>query len=127
MNRWIAGSIGFLALAFIVILLYKTKSNKPLYGRYEVDLVRVIEGHEFDVILENGKRVHVFLGVRTPPEVKKEVIRFLNDCLDSNYSCHLVIRGSVADLVMVKEGECFSLTSWLKRQGYVWDQEFEPK
>jgi hypothetical protein len=48
---------------------------------YTVQRIRVVEGHVFDVSLENGKRYLIALHrvPSTPPEAKDQVVRCLND------------------------------------------------
>jgi len=120
MNSWLAAGIGVLSIVFIVMVLYKTQGG-VFYGRYDVDRLRVIEGDEFDILLENGRRLHAELDVEVAPEGRVEVIRYLNDCLDNGGHCVLVMRGSSVDLLIVQGGTETSLTSWLRHQGLVWD------
>jgi hypothetical protein len=117
MNRFVSGTIAILSLVFILVLLYKLQPMS--FGNQSVSRVKVIQGHEYDVFLENGSRLHVFLSVVTPPEAKIEVVRFLNDCEE----CYLVSRGYYVDLMVLTESEYVSLTNWLRNNNLAWDKE----
>lgn len=45
-----------------------------------IQRINVIQSNEFDLILEDGRRVHCLLGVNTVPDSKNRVLEFLNTC-----------------------------------------------
>jgi len=63
-------------------------------NRYKVLKVRVLEGHVFDVYLENQKRYLVALEgvIGTPPEAKEHVVRLLNKSQDEGHFVTIIPR-----------------------------------
>ena len=96
----------------------------------QVSAIQVIQGHEFDVILKDGERVHAFLPVATPPQAKEKVTKLLNKCLYPRVTFKArVDKGWTVDIefcMSVCNGRsCFlreeSLTAWLKSNGLAWE------
>lgn len=96
-----------------------------LIGRtYKVNHIGVISGHEFDIKLESGKRIHALLDVITAPEARDEVVRVLNKAQDphvrligrdeSNWHVELYFR-------IDGSGREINFSDWLRQQGLVWD------
>lgn len=88
---------------------------------YTAKMVRVVEGHVFDIYLENGKRYLVALRhvPGTPFEAKDQVVRYLNDCRSGGKKLTLVFRGWDAQNqrhlceIYPDEAHSLSLTDWL--------------
>jgi hypothetical protein len=97
---------------------------------YTVTRVRVVEGHVFDIYLENGKRYLVALhGVPgTPPETKDQVVRCLNEHREGDKKLVFVPRiwdehrqRYVGDIYL--DGTCsMSLTDWLTIKGLTYSR-----
>lgn len=93
---------------------------------YKVNYIRVLSGSEFDLRLDNGKRIHARLAVNTSPDAKTKVITYLN--YNGNQP-RVVILGKqddawIVDLYVRKESQPFeevSLTKWLQESGLVWE------
>lgn len=47
-----------------------------------VKKINVLTGNEFDLILEDDRRIHAFLRVKATPDAKPKIIEFLNHCLN---------------------------------------------
>jgi len=90
---------------------------------YKVNYIRVLSGNEFDLRLDNGKRIHARLAVNAVPNSKKKVITYLND---NGTQPRVVILGQkentwIVDLYVQKELREESLTEWLKKNDLVWE------
>lgn len=79
------GGVLLMAL-FLWVVIKDQSSSTPFIGvhqwankSYSVQTVNVLNGHEFDLQLANGKRIRGFLEVTAAPEAKKEVVRLLNN------------------------------------------------
>lgn len=94
---------------------------------YSVTEITVLAGNEFDLKLENGKRIHAKLVVNTVPDAKYRVINYLNE----TQKPRVVILGKQGDTWMVDlhvrmESQAslwkeVSLTNWLKENELVWE------
>ena len=121
-RTWLIGVVVVLGVA--LVLLYNAKSlplpglSEIFYESHEVRKIQVLQGHEFDVLLVDGKRIHAYLKIKTPPEARDRVIVFIN-----HSTCPKMImykqeqNGWIVDLTF-SEG---SLTDWLVREGLVWE------
>ena len=90
---------------------------------YRVTHIDVLKGHEFDLKLEDGRRIAASLEVSTAKEATEKVIRFLNSC--TNPRCvlkHKMIDTSMWNVVLFvtdSEGREINLADWLLEQGLV--------
>lgn len=112
------------------VILEKKPNIIPLIGTGEkiaIKRIRVISGHEFDILLENKKRIHGQLRVVTPTgpgsEAARKVTALLNSCTDpkvemfeSNddflWKVELYFKVNKEDVV---------LSEWLRRNGLIWE------
>jgi len=93
---------------------------------HPISEIRVVTGNEFSVKLEDGRLVHAFLSINTPPEATKEVIKKLNMASKSYLKIEKVLdKGWAVDIIM---SECSgtscqeqSLTVWLKESKLAWE------
>lgn len=121
MNKILVVIIVLLGLALPAAVYYHlNKSAKPSFTAelqnsevFDVRVVRVVSGHEFDVTIQDGRLMHVKLAVTTPVEAKRAVVWFLHDV--NKQPAKLVVdkKNKAADLLVKVEGNV-SLTSWLK-------------
>ena len=91
---------------------------------YRVTHIGVLKGHEFDLKLEDGRRIAASLEVSTAKEATEKVIRFLNSC--TNPRCvlkHKTIDNTsmwnVVLFVTNSNGQEVNLADWLLDQGLV--------
>lgn len=89
---------------------------------YKVKHIGVISGHEFDLKLEDGRRVHALLDVKTAPEAKEHVVRVLNNArsprirlIEKNGSDWRV------ELYVKIDGQEVNFVSWLRQMDLVWE------
>ncbi|MHA1948695.1 MAG: hypothetical protein ACW99G_03015 [Candidatus Thorarchaeota archaeon] len=93
---------------------------------YVAKKIKVMAGNEFDITLDNGKRIHAKLAVNSVPDAKHKVITYLNQTTNPK----VVVLGKqgdiwIIDLYVRKELQAslyeeISLTSWLKDSGLIW-------
>jgi len=94
---------------------------------YSVKSIQVISGNEFDLKLENGKRIHALLAVRATPDSRERVIDYLNQHGDHPKVKVIGRKGEmwIVD-VYVKTNEALdeqhSLTQWLVNNELVWEE-----
>jgi len=104
--------------------------TSPFEKLHVVYRINVLQGHEFDLKLDNGKRVHARLRIGTVPEAKESVIRFLNENL-KNRTVYIKVYEKVSQehaedlwivdlIVKTGEGE-LSLAEWLEEKGLIWN------
>lgn len=93
-------------------------------GTLAVKRIRIISGHEFDITLENGKRMKGQLEVVTPTGAGSEVTKKVTDLINSAVNPKVVLlrEGKVDILLTVKNKE-LSLSKWLKDNKLVWEGE----
>jgi uncharacterized protein YpmB len=94
---------------------------------YSVKKITVLAGNEFDITLDNGKRIYAKLAVTTVPDAKHRVITYLNETINPK----VVILGKqgetwIVDLYVRMESQAslldeeVSLSNWLKENGLIW-------
>ena len=137
-NLYLAGFLGFLAIVFGLLLhnrgvewkIQPTPETEIQISQsgdtYSVTEITVLAGNEFDLKLENGKRIHAKLLVNTVPDAKHRVIDYLNQTQQPR----VVILGRQGDTWMVdlyvrmesqaSLWEEVSLTNWLKENELIW-------
>lgn len=89
----------------------------------EIDQISVINGHEFDLKLKNGERIHARLKDSTSPEAKEKVIRFINSCRKPRAKIYKKDGDVwVVDLFLVPTDSTteISLHEWLKENKLLW-------
>lgn len=89
----------------------------------EIEQISVINGHEFDLKLKNGERIHARLKDSTSPEAKEKVIRFINSCRKPRAKIYKKDGDVwVVDLFLVPTDSVneVSLHEWLKENELLW-------
>lgn len=96
---------------------------------YKVTHIGVLQGHEFDLKLEDGRRIHGVLNVKTPKEARDRMVRFINQATHPrvvllerlNVPTHLgnAEIWRVRLYVTVGPSEV-NVVDWLKDQNLVW-------
>lgn len=91
--------------------------KKQFSQEYKIKRIHVMSGDEFDLTLENGRRVHARLAIQTVPNVKSKVVAHINQ--STKPSVIVISDGEVwvVDLVF----DNVSLTDWLYAQKLVWE------
>jgi 16S rRNA U1498 N3-methylase RsmE len=125
-NYWLIGLIVLLGLA-LTYLWINSQTNEfdypvikqPSNKEYFVKVIRVIQGHEFDLTLTNGRRIHAVLSVKTPKESKDKVVAHINKSTNPKVILYEQLKEGtwVVDLVF-SQG---SLTGWLHKEKLVWE------
>lgn len=132
----IAAILGVVLIAGYVYLernhptFVKPLVKNPFEELHVVYRIKVLQGHEFDLKLDNGKRIHARLRKGSVPEAKESVIRFLNENLKDRSVYAKVYDKVIQDhaediwiidlIVETEEGEV-SLTEWLEEKGLIWN------
>ena len=135
-NVYLGVTLGFLVVVFGFLLHFRgvkwgidlppeiqiSRSNET----YTVTEITVLAGNEFDLKLENGKRIHAKLLVTPVPDAKQRVITYLNQIQNPR----IVVLGRQGDTWMIdlyvrtesqaSLWEEVSLTKWLKENELVW-------
>jgi hypothetical protein len=104
----------FVATLFLVVL----RKTWHLPQRYTVETICVVQGHEFDLQLTNGKRIHARLKVKTPAEAKDQVVEYINN----SERPEVIVYKEDNDIWIVDllfDG--MSLTEWLRSHKLVWE------
>lgn len=83
-------TFAFVSLVLSFLLIVKNKVDKHYVddvisqtiiewrGPMRVSKIQVLNGAEYDLILEDGRRIKAALGVETTPDAKDKVIGFIN-------------------------------------------------
>ena len=110
--------------------LVKPLIKSPFEELHVVYRIKVLQGHEFDLELDNGKRIHARLQKGSVPEAKERVIQFLNENL-KNRTVYAKVYDKViqdhaediwiVDLIVKTEDGDLSLTEWLEEKGLIWN------
>lgn len=127
MNRWLLLS-AVVVLSGLIYVAYETHqqptNNNPvaqifqMNQEFKIRKITVLQGHEFDLTLVDGRRVHARLPINTPVEAKHKVVKYINN--SRNPRCVVLDRSAEAwtvDLLF----DAGSLTDWLRQQNLVWD------
>ena len=94
---------------------------------YPVKHIEVLQGHEFDVVLDNGKSYHVVLSgvIGTTPQAKELVVRYLNICREKGVKPIMVVsywnaqqQQYAVDIYLGDE----PLTTWLYAQNLAYSR-----
>lgn len=98
-----------------------------LQNPIKVKQINVLNGDEFDLMLEDGRRIHAILDVRSTPDAKSEVLSFVNRCFDPR----IVIQQQKGDVWIVSmwvtttgtDGQNVevSLAKWLREKRLAYD------
>jgi len=99
-------------------------STPPAIGQERgITKIGVLNGHEFDLELENGERVHAVLTVDSTPEATEEVIKLINKSINPR----IVVLDKRDNLwvielhLTVREIE-FKLSDWLVDRNMIWER-----
>jgi hypothetical protein len=116
----------FVAIIVVVIVHPHHSAVTTVSSIHSISEIRVVTGNEFSVKLEDGRLVHAFLAINTPPEATKEVIKKLNAAsksylkieklLDKSWTVDIII--TECNGTMCQEQ---SLTAWLKKSKLAWE------
>lgn len=124
--------LGILAVILGVVIVYATggvktelyhPSNPLVKQRVAVQRIRVISGHEFDVTLRDGRRIHGRLPVDTPLEATKEVVKLINSSTDPE----VVLLNRENELWLIEihltvNGKKIRLVDWLSQNNLIWNR-----
>lgn len=137
-NLYLVAFLGFLVVVFGLLFVnrgVKWWNTTPVpeiqlsqnVETFTVSEITVLAGNEFDLKLDNGKRIHAKLLVNTVPDAKYKVIDYLN----SIQQPRVVILGRqgetwMVDLYVRMESQAslweeVSLTKWLQENELVWE------
>lgn len=137
-NLYLVAFLGFLVVVFGLLFVnrgVKWWNTTPVpeiqlsqnVETFTVSEITVLAGNEFDLKLDNGKRIHAKLLVNTVPDAKHKVIDYLN----SIQQPRVVILGRqgetwMVDLYVRMESQAslweeVSLTKWLQENELVWE------
>ena len=99
--------------------------SSPLEIESSIKKIHVIQGHEFDIFLGNGKRIHAFLLVKTPSEAKERVVKFMNSYVNPRVIIKQQLKDSFLVDIIVNDTtiskSTLSLTQWLENQNLIWE------
>jgi len=127
---WVGAMYGNLGLS-ATTAISGVASTIQLDQVYTVKTVRVIEGHVFDVYLENGKRYLVALRhvPGTPPEAKEKAVRRLNTHREREKKLLFVPRDwddlrqrYVGDIYLDELPNSMTMTDWLTARALVYSR-----
>jgi hypothetical protein len=87
-------------------------------------IVRIhpLTGHEYDLLLKDGRRVLARLRVITTPEARKKVIELINS--SKNPRVELIHKEAdtwEAEIYLMFNGTEISLTEWLQKNHLTWE------
>jgi hypothetical protein len=92
-------------------------------GTLAIKRIRVISGHEFDITLEDGKRMKGQLEVVTPTGAGSEVTKKVTDLINSAVNPKVVLlREGKVDILLTVNNKELSLSKWLKDNKLVWGE-----
>jgi len=131
--------IWFIGISVCLYMIYQHKMNLHyknnaiiakiinLKEPIEISKIDVIKGHEFDLLLKDGRRIHAFLSVESVKDSDKKVIQILSECKDpkvilikkQEFSWQVEIYFTIKDLNN-KDIEV-SLDEWLKQKGLIYN------
>jgi hypothetical protein len=130
MNRILIVVIVLLGLLLPGVIYYSYhKSADPAVAEvvktetFNVLTATIISGHEFDLKLEDGRRVRACLSISSAPEAKRQVIRLLHDAKTCQVTIKHTKTGATADILLNQET---SLTTWLKTNKMAFDHQCQP-
>jgi hypothetical protein len=91
---FILTAVGFVSLVLSISFIIKNRVNKhhvddvisqiiiDWRNPVKVNKIQVLNGNEYDLFLEDGRRIRAALGVETTPDAKDKVIAFINRSYD---------------------------------------------
>jgi len=86
--------------------------------------IQVLQGHEFDITLDNGLRIHAMLPVRTGKEARDKVLTFISHSTKPRV---IILQKWqevwTVDIKVSNGGTDVLLTEWLKANRLVWDNK----
>ena len=142
-RRLVLISIGVISFCLSVALITKSKierhhvddvvAQKILEWRnpLKVEKIQVITGNDYDILLEDGRRIKASLGVYPTPDSKDKVVNFLNRSSNPRVilkqqddGCWLVSLYVVAKNTADQNVE-IDLSTWLREKNLVYNGKFE--
>lgn len=92
-------------------------------GIFEISQIRVSSGHEFELVLEDGRKIWAFLDVKASYKAKDALIKFFNS--STNPRCVLKSKQDsfwVVDIYVTNsEGKDVSIVDFLSSKGLVFN------
>ena len=97
-----------------------------LQNPINVKEINVLKGDEFSLLLGDNRRIHAILDVRSIPDSKEKLLRFLNDCTNPR----VILKGENNGVWQVEmfvttqssSGEVeISVSKWLRDKKLVYD------
>ena len=110
-----------IALGTVIFMDY-AKYSDFLNQRYKISKIQVLQGHEFDIVLDNQQRIKGQLKIKTPSKATKKVIQLINS--SSKPEVVLIKKRDHTwdvEVYLVKDKKRFALTDWLRSNQLVWD------
>jgi hypothetical protein len=89
---------------------------------YQIKKIHIIEGHLYDIVLQDGRRILGKLEVTTPPEATKKIIELLNG--STNPEATLLDQEDHIwniKLHVISDGKKIEITEWLRSNKLVWE------
>jgi len=106
------------AVIYIDYIRFSNFLNRP----YEISKIQVLQGHEFDIVLRDNRRIKGQLKIKTPSKATKKVIQLINS--SSKPEVVLIKKHDHiwdVEVYLVKDKKRFALTNWLRSNQLVWD------
>jgi hypothetical protein len=127
MNRMFIVAIVLLGLLLSSIIYYRY-NNTPVSEvikeeTFGVLTATIISGNEFDLKLEDGRRVRACLAISATPEAKQQVVRLLHGAKKCQVTIKHTNTGATADILLNQKT---SLTAWLKTNKMAFDHQCQP-
>lgn len=85
-----------------------------------IQQMNVLTGDEFDLVLQDGRRIHASLSVKTPPSAKPKVLELVNRCRNPRAIFHKDLGGIwLVDIYVTAKNQDgseveVSLAKWLQ-------------
>ena len=89
---------------------------------FDVKIVKILKGDEFDIQLEDGRRFYGYLSVKAVPEAEREVVRLLNTAQAARVLVKKTGANSEIDLILIINGKEVDLSDWLIFHKLVWEE-----
>lgn len=119
------------SLGLSIYFAYKYKIEMPpviplslFHDFIVIKKIAILEnGHEFDILLEDNRRIHARLQNETPPEAKNEVVRLIN--CSTNPKLFKISEDNgvwIVEIYLTTDGKEIILSSWLRERHLLRDK-----